>query len=86
MFKNKYRIREGVGIKQGVLTVKTSLAHVFPLFNKYFLRTHSVPGPVSITCDRSMNKTGQAPCSQGGFPYQRRQSITDPMDYLIFYK
>lgn len=45
------------------LTVKTSPAHVFPFFSKYFLRVHNMPGTVLVIWDLSMDQTSQDPSS-----------------------
>ena len=37
-------------------TVKFSLAHLFPLFVRYFLRTHYMPGTVLVTWGKKINE------------------------------
>lgn len=76
-------MRQGTGIKQGELMAKISLAHVFPLFNKYFLRARSMPGTVLVTWDISMNKKDKILVLLWDFPYQKRQSIIDPISGLF---
>ena len=50
-------------------TVKFSLAHIFHLFIRYFLRAHCMPNTVLVTWGKkSMNKADQDPYSHMDTP------------------
>lgn len=52
-------------------TVKFSLAHIFHLFIRYFLRAHCMPDTVLVTWGKkkkSMNKADQDPYSRMDTP------------------
>lgn len=63
-----------LGTELGVLTVETSLAHVFSVFNKDFLRP-LYASTVSIPWDISAHKQARSLLSCGISPYQGRQAF-----------
>lgn len=76
-------MRQGTGIKQGELMAKISLAHVFPLFNKYFLRAPLHARHCFSHLGYISEQKGRNPCSLVGFPLPKETVNNRPNKWII---